>query len=155
MKFWDSSALTTLFLSEPASYRVEDLLSWDGQIAIWWATPVECLGAFARAKRMGRFADSSLRKAKALLDFVVNHALEVEPNDEIRNQARRFVVIHSLRAADALQLAAALDWCEGKPGGVAFVCLDDRLRGAAALEGFRVLPYSEEVNESRVEYAAV
>ena len=155
MKFWDSSALATLFLSEPASYRVEDLLSWDGQIAIWWATPVECLGAFARAKRMGRFADSNLRRAKALLDFVVTHAVEVEPNAEIRDQARRLVVAHSLRAADALQLASALDWCEGEPGGIAFVCLDDRLREAASLEGFRVLPYSEEVNEARFEYAAL
>lgn len=32
---------------------------------------------------------------------------------------------------------------------------DDRLRLAAAMEGFRVLPYSEEVNEPRTEYAAL
>jgi hypothetical protein len=63
-------------------------------------------------------------------------------------------VTHALRAADALQLAAALDWCDGNTRGESFVCLDDRLRGAAVLEGFRVLPYSEEVNEARVEYAA-
>ena len=155
MKFWDSSALTTLFLSEPASYRIEDLLSWDARVAIWWATPVECLGALVRAKRMGRFADSNIRTAKALLDFVVAHAVEVEPNAEIRDQARRLVVTHSLRAADALQLAAALDWCGGEPKGTSFVCLDDRLRGAAALEGFRVLPYSEEVNEATVQYAVL
>ena len=155
MRFWDSSALTTLFLPEPASYRVEDLLSRDARIAIWWATPVECLGAVARAKRGGRFADSSIRKAKALLDFVLANAFEVEPNAEIRDQARRLVVIHSLRAADALQLAASLEWCGGNTNGESFVCLDDRLRGAATLEGFRVLPYSEEVNEARVEYMAV
>lgn len=58
-------------------------------------------------------------------------------------------------AADALQLAAALDWCDGNTCGESFVCLDDRLRGAAALEGFRVLPYSEEVNEVKVEYAVL
>lgn len=155
MRFWDSSALTTLFLSEPASYRVEDLLSGDAGIAIWWATPVECLGAVARAKRGGRFADSSIRRAKALLDFVLAHALEVEPSAEIRDHARRLVVTHALRAADALQLAAALFWCGGDTRVESFVCLDDRLRGAAALEGFRVLPYSEEVNEARVEYAVL
>lgn len=155
MRFWDSSALTTVVLPESASHRVEDLLSWDARIAIWWATPVECLGAVARAKRGGRFADSNIRKAKALLDFVLAHASEVEPNAEIRDQALRLVVTHSLRAADALQLAAALDWCDGNPNGESFVCLDDRLRGAAALEGFRVLPYSEEVNEARVEYAVL
>jgi hypothetical protein len=49
----------------------------------------------------------------------------------------------------------ALEWCGGNTSGESFVCLDDRLRGAAALEGFRVLPYSEGVNEAKVEYAVL
>jgi hypothetical protein len=50
------------------------------------------------------------------------------------------VASHPLRAADALQLAAALVWCDEAPQGTAFVCLDDRLRDAARREGFAVLP---------------
>jgi hypothetical protein len=46
----------------------------------------------------------------------------------------------SLRAADALQLAAALIWCEEQPAGEVFVCLDDRLREAARREGFTLVP---------------
>jgi hypothetical protein len=45
-----------------------------------------------------------------------------------------------LRAADALQLAAALVWCQGDPLQHGFVCLDQRLREAARREGFTALP---------------
>ena len=47
---------------------------------------------------------------------------------------------HPLKTADALQLAAALRWCEGDTMNASFVCLDNRLRGAALDEGFNVLP---------------
>ena len=82
-------------------------------------------------------------------------SLEIEPWEKVREVASELILKHPLRAADAFQLAAALVWCGGKTRSESFVCLDDRLRGAAALEGFRVLPYSEEVNEPRVEYAAL
>ena len=52
-----------------------------------------------------------------------------------------------LSAPEALQLAAALVWCRERTRGVAFVCLDERLRGAATLEGFKVLPYADEIHE--------
>jgi hypothetical protein len=45
-----------------------------------------------------------------------------------------------LRATDALQLAAALVWCDETPRGEPFVCLDERLGDAARREGFRLLP---------------
>lgn len=98
---------------------------------------------------------SRLLKANGVLDLVFQRGDEVPPSDAIRERARRLIALHPLRAADALQLAAALDWCGGNTRGESFVCLDDRLRGAATLEGFRVLPYSEEVNEARVEYAVL
>jgi predicted nucleic acid-binding protein len=44
--------------------------------------------------------------------------------------------VHPLSAADALQLAAALEWCEGKPQGNVFLTFDRRLREAAGLAGF-------------------
>jgi len=49
-------------------------------------------------------------------------------------------MVHSLRAADALQLAAALIWTEETTAGAEFVCLDQNLREAALKEGFTVLP---------------
>ena len=43
---------------------------------------------------------------------------------------------YSLRADDALQLAAALEWCEGEPSGQVFLTADRRLADAAKLAGF-------------------
>lgn len=47
---------------------------------------------------------------------------------------------HDLRAADALQLAAAFFAAEGRPPALEFVCLDDRLADAARREGFVTTP---------------
>jgi len=49
-------------------------------------------------------------------------------------------MVHSLRAADSFQLAAALIWAEENPQGLDLVCLDQNLREAAFKEGFAVLP---------------
>jgi hypothetical protein len=45
-----------------------------------------------------------------------------------------------MKAADALQLAAALRWAAEQPDGHEFVSLDETLRRAAKVEGFTVLP---------------
>jgi uncharacterized protein len=52
--------------------------------------------------------------------------------------------VHPLRAADALQLAAAFAAAERRPTSLELVTLDDRLADAARKEGFVVL-YSTEV----------
>ena len=46
---------------------------------------------------------------------------------------------HPLRAADALQLGAALVAADGDPQSLELVTLDNRLAEAARLEGFSVL----------------
>ncbi|MFZ1888102.1 MAG: hypothetical protein WAU33_08715 [Candidatus Binataceae bacterium] len=46
---------------------------------------------------------------------------------------------HPLRAADALQLGAAIVAAEEEPMSLEFVTLDRKLADAAAKEGFRVL----------------
>jgi predicted nucleic acid-binding protein len=47
--------------------------------------------------------------------------------------------LHELRAADALQLAAALVWCSERPKNRPFLCRDARLIAAARQECFDVL----------------
>lgn len=64
---------------------------------------------------------------------------EVQPLDSVRQIAQRLLRLHPLRAADSLQLAAALLVCEHRPKGWKFVCLDTRLSLAAEREGFRVI----------------
>ena len=56
------------------------------------------------------------------------------------DRAMRLVTTHALRAADAMQLGAALVAVSDQPRGQEFVCGDGRLRDAAGREGFRLLP---------------
>lgn len=147
MRFWDSSALLPLLIHEPTKERMRELLRREPGMVIWWAGPVECSSALARRHREGALRASGLRKAQAVLAALRVRTFEVQPVEEVRAQAQRLLAVHRLRAADSLQLAAALVWCRERPRGAGFLCLDDRLRTAAMLEGFTVMPYAEEVNE--------
>ena len=64
---------------------------------------------------------------------------EIEPSTALRTHAKRFLNVHDLRAADALQLAAAFIAAEGQPSLLEFVCFDERLLAAANPEGFQVI----------------
>jgi len=64
---------------------------------------------------------------------------EVQPSDDIREHAERLLAVHKLRAADALQLAAAHVWCRHRPRGRHFVGSDGNLSNAAEAEGFTII----------------
>ncbi len=93
-----------------------------------------------RLRREGVFTPTMATQVLAGLTAVLDAANAVEPGDEMCAKALRLLGVHPLRAADALQLAAALLWTRDRPDGRDFVCLDERLRTAAAVEGFQVLP---------------
>ena len=61
---------------------------------------------------------------------------EVDAGDAVREAAIRFLRVHPLRAAEALQLAAAFVAAERRPASLEIITLDDRLAGAARKEGF-------------------
>jgi predicted nucleic acid-binding protein len=60
----------------------------------------------------------------------------IKPSANVEREARALLEQYPLRAADALQLAAALEWCEGKPKGRVFLTFDQRLGEVAAQAGF-------------------
>ncbi len=136
MRFWDSSALLPLLGEEPKTDAARALYLDDTEVAVWWGTPVECASAVARLEREGALTPAGAGEAFARLDALWRSWIEVEPTDEIRETARRLLRAHPLRAADALQLAAGIIASERRPPTLAFVTLDDRLRTAAAREGF-------------------
>jgi predicted nucleic acid-binding protein len=138
--FWDSSALVPLLVAEDRSGDLTTLVSEDKEMTMWWATPLECQSALYRRHRDAPLDQAVLASATGRLRAIVEHADTVSPTDEVRRRAARLVSVHPLRAADALQLAAALIWCEEQPHGETFVCLDARLRDAALREGFEVKP---------------
>jgi predicted nucleic acid-binding protein len=138
--FWDSSAFVPLLLPEDRSASLTTLLSADREVTIWWATPLECQSAIQRRHHEAPLPPAAMTMATERLRALVDLCDTVSPTDEVRRRAARLVAVHPLRAADALQLAAALIWCEEQPHGERFVSLDGRLRDAARNEGFDVLP---------------
>ena len=143
MKFWDASAIIPLCLEEPWSPHLRRVTEQDETIIVWWATPVECYSALARLRREGTLQADGEDQARYILGRLGTAWTEIQPVQEVRRQAERALRLHPLRAADALQLAAALVWAQGQPFGLDFVCLDGRLRDAAYREGFVVVPSSE------------
>jgi len=140
MKFWDSSAIIPLCLKEPASETVKHMLKDDEDIIVWWATRIECLSALSRRRREGVLPVDTELKAKEILYALSAVWSEVQPSELVRKRAERLLMIHPLRAADALQLSAALIWAQETPQGLAIICLDQTLREAALREGFTVFP---------------
>lgn len=135
MRFWDSSAVVPLLVNEDRTDAALARAREDAELAVWWGTPVECASAIARLEREGAPA-ARVFEAFARLDEIAQAWTEVEPSEEIRQVARRLLRVHPLRAADALQLAAAYIVAEGRPATLEVLTLDDRVRLAALKEGF-------------------
>jgi predicted nucleic acid-binding protein len=101
------------------------------EIAVWWATSVEMRSAFERLLRMGQLTDREHAAAGARLEKLRRGWRELQPSEALRSQAETFLKSYPLRAADALQLAAAWTWCSGHPQNYVFISGDDRLLEAA------------------------
>jgi len=135
VRFWDSSAIVPLCLQQPLTEPARALHQSDAELVVWWVSPIECASAIARLHREGHLTDEQEVAARDLLATVRVSWFEMQPGDAIRELALRLLRVHPLRAADALQLAAALEWA-GSPVSDAFVTFDGRLSAAARREGF-------------------
>ena len=130
---------------ELTSDTLNGLLWEDRDMAVWWGTWPECAVAIRRLEREGNLDPASARESRAALDSLTASWFEVQPTEDIRLSVSLLAQNHPLKASDALQLAAALRWCEGDTEGAGFVCLDNRLRRAAEDEGFYVLLGDEQL----------
>lgn len=140
MRFWDSSAIVPLILSEASSGPLMQLVEPGGLMMVWWGTPVEVVSAVARRVREGVLDPNLITESRARMVGLARVWQEIEPSDQLRNLAERAVRLHALRAGDALQLAAASIASEGQHGSIEVITLDRRLRDAAVRESFVVLP---------------
>lgn len=140
MKYWDASGVVPLLIAEVSSARLREVLGSDPTMVCWWGTRIECASAIVRYARAQRLASTEIAAARRRLVTLLEEWTEIQPDEVLRTNAERVVGVHSLRAADAVQLAAALVACDGTPSNLSFVCLDTRLREAAMREGFVVVP---------------
>lgn len=140
MKFWDASAIVPLCVQEPSTIAVRRILNEDPSLVLWWGTRTECVSALMRQVREGVLTPTGARAARHVLNAVMQAGIEMQPSEAVRGTAERLLGVHPLRAADALQLAAAIQWCQGLTAGSDLVAFDRRLREAGYAEGFSVLP---------------
>lgn len=141
MNFWDSSALLPLLVTEGASGATRQYVATQPEMAIWWATPVECMSALARKEREGRLELAQMIAAEKNLDLIVRNSVTIDASDRVRLLARKLLRRYPLRAADSLQLAAACLLAGEATSDYGFICNDERLTVAASKEGFSVVSF--------------
>ncbi|MGL5818601.1 MAG: type II toxin-antitoxin system VapC family toxin [Phycicoccus sp.] len=137
-RFWDASAVVPLLVTEPTSEALVRRATDGSGFYAWWATPVECTSAMARREREGVLAPADVRDADDRLQALAAAWVEVQPTSAVRTLSMRLLRTHPLRAADSLQLAAALVAADHAFGDFELVCLDARLGDAAQREGLRL-----------------
>ena len=136
--FWDASAVVPLCVAAQEGTRGRQLLRQYKPV-VWWGTAVEVFSAIIRLGRQGELSGSQQRVALERLAHLRLGWREVLPTERVRELAERQLEIYELRADAALQLAAALVWCNQRPRQRTFVCRDQRLSAAASAAGFQLM----------------
>ena len=139
--FWDASALVPLCVHENTSRQAQLQLRRSLPV-VWWASSIEVHSAVARLYRQGKLRDVEKNGALARLDVLSRAWREVLPSDSIRDLARQLLDTYEFRAADSLQLAAAITWCQHRPARRTFLSADQRLSKCATAVGFAVISLS-------------
>ena len=139
--FWDASALVPLCVHESNSRQAQLELRHSLPV-VWWSSIIEVHSAVARLHRQGKLRDVEKKGALARLDILSRAWREILPSDSLRDLARQLLDTYELRAADGLQLAAALTWCQHRPSRRGFLSADHRLSNCATAAGFSVIALS-------------
>lgn len=143
MRFWDSSALVPLIVEQPRSEQAEAWLAADSDLVTWTLSGVEIVSALRRLVRDGALREPTAAAAEELAADLLRRSHVVTDVEHVKPLATRLLRVHALRAADALQLGAALAWAAGSPNDLVLHSFDERLSLAAQREGFRVVPDAE------------
>lgn len=142
--FFDTSALVKRYVNEVGTAWVTALLvpAPDTFLCIAHITAVELVAALARRERVGSLTpgDSAIARSSFRADIADEYQI-VEVNEAVISRAMAIAEGHSLRAYDAVQLAAALELnallaFSGLP--LTLVSADTELNTAAIAEGLMV-----------------
>lgn len=136
--FWDTSSLIPVCVNQLTTPKAQTL-DRTYRKSVWWGTPVEMRGAFARLSRTGQISSNGQVQALVVLDRLRREWREVDPSHRLRERAEEIIDRFSLKSADALQLAAAWIWCLGSPRNRPFICGDAQLLDAARELGFNAI----------------
>lgn len=135
--YFDSSALTKLFLAEPGWDTARAL--WDSSdiLATSWIALPEVRSALERARRDGRIGGTRLARALGELDEAWSDVVALLVDATVAAGAAALTGTHRLRGQDAIHLASALRLADSE---LVLATWDGRLRQAALDEGIAVAP---------------
>jgi hypothetical protein len=139
VNFWDTSAIVPLLVREADTVAREEQFRGVSGMVTWWATRVECVSALCRREREGRLSVAAVHAAFRRLELFGDQWAVVSPSEVMLPRAERLLRVHPLRAADAMQLAAALLATRENTKNSCFFTADKSLADAARKEGFTVL----------------
>jgi Predicted nucleic acid-binding protein, contains PIN domain len=139
VRFWDTSAIIPLWINEQGSARAKAWHRNDPDVVVWTLSRVEVLSALARRRRDQPGTTARLLVVRREFIRAWDEWSEVTAVEIVRRHAERIVESYPLRAADAMQIGAAIVAAEDDPTGFEFVSFDENLARAAEHEGFRVL----------------
>lgn len=152
--FLDTSALVKLYVREPGTDEMLELINFDDThtLAVVSVTPVELRSAVRRRERDGDIATEDAAQVVERFTRQLETRFErVAVNEPLVEQALRLVDRHKLRAYDAMQLAACLQWRSGAGGDdVIFACADGALLSAAQAEGVATLDPANAAKKRKV-----
>lgn len=140
--FLESSALAKLFVAEPGSDRMIELLEplAQPQKLISSLGPLEVRAAIRRRERAGDLSPQHASQALEALTSEAASMTEQMMNASVMEAAKQMLDRHALRTLDAVQLASC--WVARFTTGITdivFVASDRVLLQAAAAEGFPTL----------------
>ena len=98
-----------LLVLETQTRQLQSMAAKDSAMLVWWGSEVECNSALARRERDGALNARAMTLALRRLQQLADAWHQIDPSDAIREAAIRVLRVHPLRAADALQLAAAFE----------------------------------------------
>lgn len=136
--YLDSSALVKLYVLEPATDTVEEMVAEADSVATSRIAYVEACAALARRRRERYLSQQAFAAAhKGLSDQW--HDFAAVELDELK--AGELAIKHGLRGFDAVHLAAALE-VRAAAGGIPILfCSFDKTQATAArAENFSVVP---------------
>ncbi len=145
VNYWDTSAIVALILKEDASQILMDLYEDHSPIYTWTLSSIEVYSAIHRRSKMAKVTAGELQswlKRWEIIQACINY---IEAIPLVKKISENVLRVHELKAADSLQLAAAIFL--RNPSALMhtdkksfFLTTDKQLAKAAFKEGFEVLP---------------
>jgi predicted nucleic acid-binding protein len=130
--FFDSSAFAKRYVEEPGSQNVDSLCQEATEVALSVLCVPEIISALNRRIREGILTRREYAEAKQYLSQDIRDAAIINILPQVVSTCTKILEASSVRAADALQVACALEW-----ETELFVSSDKRQISAAKKVGLR------------------